>query len=106
MIRSSNAAKKNSKTATKVLVVVLFIGGIALAIKPSIKWIKGQLLHMEEAAHQDPSRSRTGAIGAQMYLSLTASANPITPTAKISGRIKLYLCYVSAWCRLFASAQK
>jgi len=33
--------------------VVLFIGGIALALKPSIKWIKGQLLHMERAAHQN-----------------------------------------------------
>ena len=53
MRRPSNTAKKNSTSGTKVLMVVLFIGGIALALKPSIKWIKGQLLHMEEAAHQD-----------------------------------------------------
>ena len=52
MIRPSNAAKKNSKTATTVLVVVLFIGGIALALKPSFKWVKGQLLHMEETARR------------------------------------------------------
>jgi len=53
MIRPGNAAKKKSKSGTKALVVLLFIGGIVLALKPSIKWIKGQLLHMEEAAHQD-----------------------------------------------------
>ena len=53
MHRPSGTAKKNSRPGTKVLVVVLFIGGIALALKPSIKWIKGQLLHMEGAAQQD-----------------------------------------------------
>ena len=36
----------------KILVVILFIGGIALTLKPSIKWVKGQLLHMEKTAHQ------------------------------------------------------
>jgi hypothetical protein len=53
MIRPGNAANKKSRSGTKVLVVLLFIGGIALALNPSIKWIKGQLLHMEKAAHQD-----------------------------------------------------
>ena len=53
MRRYSGTAKKKSKPGTKVLVVVLFIGGIALALKPSIKWIKGQLLHMDGATHQD-----------------------------------------------------
>ena len=36
-----------------VLVLLLFIGGIALALKPSINWIKGQLLHMEVSTQQD-----------------------------------------------------
>ena len=53
MIRPANAAKKKSRPGMRALVVLLFIGGIVLALKPSIKWIKGQLLHMEEAAHQD-----------------------------------------------------
>ena len=53
MRRPSSTAKKDSKPGTKVLVVVLLIGGIAFALKPSIKWIKGQLLHMEGAVHQD-----------------------------------------------------
>ena len=37
----------------KFLVVVLFIGGIALAMKPSIKWVKSQLLHVEKSTHQE-----------------------------------------------------
>ena len=45
MRRPSGTAKKDSKPGTKVLVVVLLIGGIAFALKPSIKWVKGQLLH-------------------------------------------------------------
>ena len=53
MRRPSGTAKKNSKPDTKVLVVVLFIGGIALALKPSVEWVKGQLLHMDGASHQD-----------------------------------------------------
>ena len=53
MIRPANAAKKKSRPGMRALVVLLFIGGIVLALKPSIKWIKGQLLHMEEAARQD-----------------------------------------------------
>ena len=53
MRRPSSTAKVNSKPGTKVLMLVLFIGGIALALKPSIKWVKGQLLHMEKTAHQD-----------------------------------------------------
>ena len=53
MRRPSGTAKVNSKPGTKVLMLVLLIGGIALALKPSIKWVKGQLLHMEKAAHQD-----------------------------------------------------
>ena len=53
MIQPGNTTRKKSRPGTKVLVVLLFIGGIALALKPSIEWIKGQLLHMEEAAHQD-----------------------------------------------------
>jgi hypothetical protein len=36
MIRPSNAAKKNPKTATTGLVVALIIGGIALVLEPSI----------------------------------------------------------------------
>ena len=52
MRRPSGTARKKSKPGTKVLVMVLFIGGIAIALKPSIKWIKGQLLHMEGATHQ------------------------------------------------------
>jgi hypothetical protein len=53
MRRSSGITKRKSKSVTKVFVVLLFIGGIALALKPSIKWIKGQLLQMEGAAQQD-----------------------------------------------------
>jgi len=53
MRRPSGTAKKDSKPGTKVLVVVLLIGGIAFALKPSIKWIKGQLPHMEGASQQD-----------------------------------------------------
>ena len=53
MIRPANAAKKKSRPGMRALVVLLFIGGIVLALKPSIKWIKGQLLHMEGAAQQD-----------------------------------------------------
>ena len=53
MRKPSVTAKKTSKPGMKFLVVVLFIGGIALALKPSTKWIKGQLLHMEKAAHMD-----------------------------------------------------
>ena len=53
MRRPSGTAKKISKLGTKVLVAVLFIGGIALALKPSVEWVKGQLLHMEAASHQD-----------------------------------------------------
>ena len=53
MHRPGGTAGKNSRPGTNVLVMVLFIGGIALALKPSIKWIKGQLLHMEGAAHQN-----------------------------------------------------
>ena len=53
MRRPSGTARKKSKPGTNVLVMVLFIGGIALALKPSIKWIKGQLLHMEGATHQN-----------------------------------------------------
>ena len=53
MIRSDKAARKISSTATKAILVALFIGGIVLAVKPSIKWIKGQLLQVEEAARQD-----------------------------------------------------
>ena len=53
MRRPGGTAKVNSMPGTKTLVMVLFIGGIALALKPSIKWVKGQLLHMEKAAHQD-----------------------------------------------------
>ena len=53
MRRPSGTSKKNSKPGTKVLVVVLFIGGIALALKPSVEWVKGQLLHMDGASHQD-----------------------------------------------------
>ena len=53
MRRPSNTAKKNSTSGTKVLMVVLFIGGIALALKPSIKWVKGQLLQVQEATRQD-----------------------------------------------------
>ena len=53
MRRPSGTAKKNSKPGTKVLVVVLFIGGTALALKPSIRWIKGQFLHMEVASQQN-----------------------------------------------------
>ena len=52
MHRPSVTAKINSKLGTKILVMVLFIGGIALALKPSIEWVKGQLLHMEKTAHQ------------------------------------------------------
>jgi hypothetical protein len=53
MHRSSGTAKKKPKPGTTVLVVLLFIGGIALALKPSIKWVKGHLLHRGEAAHQN-----------------------------------------------------
>ena len=53
MIRSDKAARKISSTATKAILVALFIGGIVLAFKPSIKWIKGQLQQVEEAARQD-----------------------------------------------------
>ena len=53
MIRPENTAKKRSRPGTKILVVLLFIGGIALALKPSIEWIKSQLLHMEKTAHQN-----------------------------------------------------
>ena len=53
MRRPSGTTKKKSNPGTKVLVVVLFIGGIALALEPSIEWVKGQLLHMEGAAQQD-----------------------------------------------------
>ena len=53
MIRPGNTTRKKSRHGTKVLVVLLFIGGIALALKPSIEWIKGQLLHMEKTAHQN-----------------------------------------------------
>ena len=53
MRRPSGTTKKDSNPGTKVLVVVLFIGGIAFALEPSIKWVKGQLLHMEGAAQQD-----------------------------------------------------
>ena len=42
MRRPSSTAKVNSKPGTKVLMLVLFIGGIALALKPSIKWVKGE----------------------------------------------------------------
>ena len=52
MRRPSNSAKIISTSGTKVLVVVLFIGGITLALKPSIKWVKGQLLHMDKTIHQ------------------------------------------------------
>ena len=37
MIRPGNAAKKKSKPGMRALVVLLFIGGIVLALKPSIK---------------------------------------------------------------------
>jgi hypothetical protein len=53
IIQPRGTAKKRSKSGTKVLVMALFIGRIALALKPSIKWIKGQLLHMEGAAQQN-----------------------------------------------------
>jgi hypothetical protein len=53
MRKPSGTAKKDSKSGTKVLLVLLFIGGIALALKPSIKWVKGQLLHLDGAANQD-----------------------------------------------------
>lgn len=36
-----------------MLVVALIIGGIALALNPSIKWIQDQLLHLEGTAHRD-----------------------------------------------------
>ena len=53
MRRPSGTANIISKPGTKVLVVLLFIGGIALALEPSIKWIKVQFLHMEAASHQN-----------------------------------------------------
>ena len=53
MRRYSGTAKKNFRPGTKILVAVLFICGIALALKPSTKWVKSQLLHMEGAAQQD-----------------------------------------------------
>ena len=53
MIQPNKDARKNSSTATKVIVVALFIGGIVFSVKPSIKWVKGQLLQVEEAARQD-----------------------------------------------------
>jgi len=43
---------------TNILVLLLFIGGIALALKPSIKWIKDQLLHMEGASQQDSIKEK------------------------------------------------
>ena len=44
---------RTNKAARKAIVVVLLIGGIVLAINPSIKWVNGQLLQVEEAARQD-----------------------------------------------------
>ena len=53
MRRPSGTAREKSWPGTKILVMVLFIGGIAITLKPSIKWIKGQLVHMEGASQQD-----------------------------------------------------
>lgn len=53
MIRPNKAARGKSSATTKAIAAVLFIGGIVLAVKPSIKWVKGQLLHVEEAARQE-----------------------------------------------------
>ena len=58
MRRSSGIAKKKAKPGKTVLMVLLFIGGIALAMKPStIKWVKGQL-HKEELAHRNSVREQ------------------------------------------------
>ena len=53
MRRPSGTARKESKPGTKVLVMVLFIGGIAIAMKHSIKWTKDQLIRMDGAAHKN-----------------------------------------------------
>lgn len=53
MIRTNKAARRKSSATTKAIVMALFIGGIVLAVKPSIKWVKGQLLRVEEAARQE-----------------------------------------------------
>jgi len=53
MTRSGNTARKRSRPGMKVIVVLLFIVGIALVLKPSIEWIKGQLLHREKATRQE-----------------------------------------------------
>ena len=53
MNRSGNTARNKPRPGTKLLLVLLIVGGILLALKPSVEWIKGQLLHMEGAAHQD-----------------------------------------------------
>jgi len=53
MRRPSDTARKESKSSTNVLLMVLFIGGIAIAMNPSIKWIKDQLIRMDGAAHRN-----------------------------------------------------
>jgi len=53
MIRPKKTARKKSSSATKAIVLALFIVGIALAVKPSIRWVKDQLLQVEGAARQD-----------------------------------------------------
>jgi len=53
IIQPGNTARKNARPGIKILVALLFIGGIALVLKPSIKWVKGQLLHMEKTTHQE-----------------------------------------------------
>ena len=53
MRKPGGSTRKKSMPGINVLVLLLFIGGIALALKPSINWIKGQLLHMEVSTQQD-----------------------------------------------------
>ena len=53
MSRPNKAARKKSSTATKAILVALVIGGLMLAVKPSIKWIKDQLLQVEETTRRD-----------------------------------------------------
>jgi hypothetical protein len=58
MRKPGGSTRKKSTPGIKVLVLLLFIGGIALALKPSINWIKGHLLHMEVATRQDSLREQ------------------------------------------------
>ena len=58
MRRSSGIAKKKAKPAKTALIMLLFIGGIALALRPpTIKWVKDQF-HKQELAHRGSIREQ------------------------------------------------